>query len=278
VAAFLLLVLLAAHRYRERAPWIGTLREIVPFATCILIYTNLHDTIGLVNPHDVHHWLAALDRQIFGVVPCVWAERFITRERTEVMQFFYVNFAWMAPSTAVILLLRGRWREFRATTLGVLVCFYLGYFLYVAFPAAPPRLVLVYEFTKTLEGYPRMFSSLSAQAFAILPVDSRGAFPSLHSAVSLVALAYAGRYVRWWFWVLLPLCLGLWVSTVYLRHHYVVDLFAGWLLAPAAMWLAPRLDAWWTRRQRAMGYLSPRGAKGDDADGDAAGTAAGTAR
>jgi len=54
------------------------LREVLPFLICVLIYTNLHDTIGLVNRHDVHFLLAALDRQIFGVVPCVWAERFIT--------------------------------------------------------------------------------------------------------------------------------------------------------------------------------------------------------
>ena len=74
-------------------------------------------------------------------------------------------------------------------------------------------------------------------------MDSRAAFPSLHAAVSLVALVYAWRYAAPWFWVLLPFVLGLWVSTIYLRHHYVVDLLAGWALAPVAVWLAPRLDA-----------------------------------
>jgi len=46
------------------------------------------------------------------------------------------------------------------------------------FPAAPPRLVLAREFTKNLRGYPIGFSSLSAEAFSLLPVDSRAAFPS----------------------------------------------------------------------------------------------------
>ena len=82
------------------------LREVLPFLACILIYTNLHDTIGFVNPHDVHHFLAALDRELFGVQPCVWAERFITPARTEVMQFLYLNFFWIAPSTSLLLLLR----------------------------------------------------------------------------------------------------------------------------------------------------------------------------
>jgi len=260
VLAFLAL-LATALRLRPRLPAVTALREVLPFLTCILIYTNLHDTIGFVNTRDVHHYLAALDQALFGVQPCVWAERFISRELTEVMSFLYFNFFWIAPSTSLLLLARGRWREFRAATMGVVTCFYLGYALYVVFPAAPPRLVLVYEFTKSLQGYPHLFSNLSARAFELLPVDSRAAFPSLHAAVSLVALIYAWRHLRAWFWVLVPFAAGLWTSTVYLRHHYVVDLFAGWALAPAAVWVAPRVDRWWAARQAALGHPTARGAE-----------------
>jgi membrane-associated phospholipid phosphatase len=260
VAIGVLAALALALRFLPRARWVKGLRELVPFLACILIYTNLHDTIGFVNPHDVHYWLVGIDQALFGVQPCVWAERFLTPARTELMQFFYLSFFWIAPSTSLLLLALRRWREFRAVTLGVIVCFYLGYVLYVSFPAAPPRLVLVYEFERTLEGYPHLFSNFSARAFELLPVDSRAAFPSLHAAVSAVALTYAWRYLRAWFWILLPFVLGLWVSTVYLRHHYVIDLLVGWLLAPLACWLAPRIDTWWARRQRSYGYATARGA------------------
>jgi membrane-associated phospholipid phosphatase len=260
VALLFLALLFAARRLWPQAAWVKALREVLPFLTCILIYTNLHDTIGFVNRRDVHHMLAALDQELFEVQPCVWAERFVTPARTELMQLFYMSFLWIAPSVPVILLARRRWREFRAATLAVVVCFFLGYFLYVLFPAAPPRLVFVYDFTRSLEGYPRVFSTLSARAFTLLPVDSRAAFPSLHAAVSLVALVQAWRYARGFFWVLLPFAIGLWLSTIYLRHHYVVDLLAGWALAPAALAVAPRLDAWWTRRQLALGYAPARGA------------------
>jgi membrane-associated phospholipid phosphatase len=259
VALVLLTALALAARRWPASGIVRGLRETVPFLACVLIYTNLHDTIGFVNPHDVHYWLIAFDDVIFGVQPCVWAEQFITPARTEVMQFFYLNFFWIAPSASFLLLLKRRPVAFRAATLGVIICFYLGYALYVLFPAAPPRLVLIYDFTKNLRGYPVGFSNLSAQAFALLPVDSRAAFPSLHTAVSLVVLIHSWRSLRVWFWILLPFVLGLWVSTVYLRHHYVVDLIAGWLLALLAAWVAPRLDAWWARRQRALGYEPPRG-------------------
>lgn len=262
--AFLAGLWLARRRWPD-APAVQALREGLPFLTCILIYTNLHDTIGFVNPHDVHGVLAEWDRALFGVIPCVWAERFISPPLTELMSFFYVNFLGIAPSVSLVLLVQRRWPEFRRVTLGVIVCFYLGYALYIALPAAPPRLTLVYEFKRNLQGYPYLMSSLSAQAFTLLPTDSRAAFPSLHTAVSTLVLIYAWRYVRRAFWILLPFVLGLWVSTIYLRHHYVVDLLAGWMLAPVAGVLAPQLDGWWARRQIDLGYQPARGAVARDA-------------
>jgi membrane-associated phospholipid phosphatase len=235
-----------------RARAVAATRDVLPFLACVLIYTNLHDTIGFVNPHDVHDSLVRIDAALFGAQPSIWAERFVSRELTEVMSFFYASFVWIAPSTSLLLLVLGRRREFRAATLGVVLCFYLGYALYVAFPAAPPRLVLALEYQRDLAGYPNRLFQMTRYAFELLPVDSRAAFPSLHAAVSLLAAHYAWRFLRPWFWVLAPCVLGLWVSTIYLRHHYAVDLLAGWALAPAAAWLAPRLDVWWARRAARM--------------------------
>lgn len=259
VVVLLAALALALRRFPE-SRLVASLRETVPLLACFLIYTNLHDTIGFVNPHDVHHWLVALDGLIFGVQPCVWAERFITPALTELMQFLYFNFFWIAPATSVALLLQGRWPEFRAATTGVIACFFIGYALYVVFPAAPPRIVLEAEFTRNLRGYPVGFSSLNASAFSLLPTDSRAAFPSLHTAASTLALVYALRFARRLFFLLLPFVLGLWISTIYLRHHYFVDLVAGWALAPVAVWVAPRVDGWWAARQRLLGYEPARGA------------------
>jgi membrane-associated phospholipid phosphatase len=261
-AVALAAVLVLLLRFRPQATFTHGLRDVLPFLLCVLVYTNLHDTIGFVNPNDVHDQLAALDRALLGVSPTQWAERFITPARTEWMQFFYANFVWLAPSVSVALLAQKRWADFRAATLAVLTCFFLGYALYVIFPAAPPRLALAREYTKNLSGYPQFFSRLNADAFSLLPVDSRAAFPSLHTAVSVVMLACAWRHLRTWFWIALPLAVGLWVSTIYLRHHYVVDLLAGFALAPLAFLAAPRLDRWWGGRQRALGIAPARGAAG----------------
>jgi len=254
---FLAALGLAMH-LAPQARVVHGIREFVPFLACILIYTNLHDTIGFVNTHDVHHWLDACDRAWFGISPCVWAERFITPARTDLMSVFYASFFAIAPSVPLLLLIAGRRREFRQALLGIVTCFYLGYALYIALPAAPPRLYLAHQFRLQLKGYPNLLYALSQQTLELLPADSRAAFPSLHAAVSLLALFYAWRYLRPWLFLLAPCAVGLWISTIYLRHHYFVDLVAGWLLAPVAMWLAPRLERSWvglgerlTRQNRA---------------------------
>ena len=234
-------------------------RESLPFLACVLVYTNLHDTLGFANPHDVHDQLAAFDQWLFGLQPTVWAERFVTRDRTELMNVLYWNFGWIALLPSLVLLFRGRWRAFRVVTFGVVLCFLMGYFLYLAFPAAPPRLVLAHQYRVHLLGGP--VTGLADGALRLLPTDSRAAFPSLHAAVSVLVLGYAWRYLRGLFWLLLPAVLGLLVATVYLRHHFVADLLAGLALAPCAAWLAPRLDRAWSARQRALGYRPALGAE-----------------
>jgi membrane-associated phospholipid phosphatase len=56
------------------------------------------------------------------------------------------------------------------------------------------------------------------------------AFPSLHCAVSAFLLWLEWGHARRIFFVMLAPCVGLWFSTVYLRHHYLVDVFAGFTL------------------------------------------------
>ena len=221
-------------------------RTMLPFLLCIAVYTNLHDTVRFVNPHDIHHHLVAIEGWLFGGQPVVWAEQFITRPRTEVMSAFYGTFYLIAPSTVMVLWATGKRDRAREALLGVIVCFYTGYLLYVIFPAAPPRLYMesLGMFKVNLRGGPIL--NLQDSLIRMMPHDaSRAAFPSLHAGVSIMSLYYAWHYCRWYFPILLFVVTGLLVSTVYLRHHYVVDLLAGAALLPWVLWAAPRFDARW---------------------------------
>jgi membrane-associated phospholipid phosphatase len=212
------------------------------------VYTNLHDTVRYVNPHDVHAQIAAVEEWLFGGQPVIWAERYITPARTEFFNFFYANFYLVAPSVVMLLWFRGQHAAARRVLLGVILCFYVGYVLYIVFPAAPPRLYFgsLGLFTVTLRGGP--ITNFQEALIGLMPNHAaRAAFPSLHSAVSCLSLYYAWKYCRPFFPILLTFVAGLLVSTVYLRHHWVVDLIAGVLLVPFIIWLTPRYERAWAR-------------------------------
>ena len=252
IVAAIAVMLPVLDRWRHRLSYgvgrstVEFFRTFFPFALCSAVYTNLHDTVRWINPHDIHDTLMVIEEWMFGFQPVVWAEQFITPERTEFFSLIYTNFFVLTIVVSCVLWAAGKRQQARETMLGIIVCFYSGYILYVIFPAAPPR--LYYEslgmFAVDLGGGP--ITDFQNALINMMPNQaSRAAFPSLHAAVSLVVLCYAWRFCRWLFPILVLFVVGLLTSTVYLRHHYVIDLIAGVPLVPWALWLAPRLDRWW---------------------------------
>lgn len=224
------------------------LRDVMPFLFCVTIYTNLHDTIYFVNPHDIHNYLIRIDGWMFGLQPCVWAQQFYHPILTDYFSLSYMNYFLISVVVVMYLLLVKRYEDMRQALIGTIFCFYLGYFLYILFPAAPPRLTLADQFIRNFSG--GWITETQRRIIDINPSSSRAAFPSLHCAITLISLIYAFQFKKPLFWILLIPGLSLVLATVYLRHHYVIDIIAGFALAGVAYWIAPHVDNAWTRFTR----------------------------
>ena len=120
---------------------------------------------------------------------------------------------------------------------GFFAIYGLGFLGYLLVPAVGPHLA---------PGLAECFAPFHG---AITDVNARivlggsnrvDCFPSLHCAVSSYILFFDLRHRRWRFWLYLIPCVGLWVSTLYLRYHYFVDLVAGFALSAAALWFVHR--------------------------------------
>jgi membrane-associated phospholipid phosphatase len=70
--------------------------------------------------------------------------------------------------------------------------------------------------------------------------------------MTVLLLGFLWRDARVWFWRYLPVGLGLLLSTLYLRTHYLVDVIAGALVAVVAIALAGPMHAWWFRASPSM--------------------------
>lgn len=235
---------------RYRPQW-ELLRDAMPFVFCTNVYANLYDLIRFYGMPDITAHLQRWDALLFGVEPTVWAERFIHPFLTDFFTFCYWLFYVCGPVLGLVLYLKKDWKPFRYTMVSVLLCLLMGYVGYVAWPATAPRLAIPEAYTVPLHGW-SPFLDFSRAATAGVPLTAYGAFPSLHCAIALLVLLLAWRHLRWYFWIQLPFGLGLVLGTVYLRHHWVVDILAGFVLALVAYWVGPKLeDAWnrWRRRE-----------------------------
>jgi hypothetical protein len=246
VTLFLAAAMLAVARWNPR--W-RLLRDAMPFLFCAGIYASLHDMIRFFAAPDITQALHRWDIALFGVEPTVWAERFIHPALTDIFTVCYWSFYILPPVLGLLLYLRDDYEAFRSTMVSVVLCLYLGYVGYVALPASAPRLIIPEAYTVPLQGYVALLDQTRAAVKAI-PLTAHGAFPSLHCGVMLLSIILSWRFHRWYFWIQLPLGTGLVLGTVYLRHHWVVDIFAGFALALAMYGAGSRIETWWMRMRR----------------------------
>ncbi|HYJ31926.1 MAG TPA: phosphatase PAP2 family protein [Candidatus Binatia bacterium] len=219
-------------------------RDSLPFLFCGSIYASLHDLIRFYGFPDITRALYRGDVALFGVEPTVWAQQFTVPFWTDFLTVCYWLF-YVTPPLLGLLLYRKKMRpEFRATLLSIVLCLYLGYIGYVVFPASAPRFLIAAQLGPPLHGLLPILDQSRAATKAI-PLTAHGAFPSLHCAVALLATLLAWRHLRWFFPIQLVLATGLIIGTVYLRHHWVVDILAGFVLTFFSLWAGPRLERWW---------------------------------
>jgi len=209
------------------------LRDWIPFVLIDFIYENLHDVAGQVMTIDVAGYMFHIDSIIFGIEPTLWAQRIFSPLLTDLMSISYALYFALPLFIMFMLSIWGRRYELRHMVLALTVCFLLGFMGYVFFPCSPPRYFIENMYTNPVSLHGLFLFDRLQGAWDNLSVISGGAFPSLHVGISAVALIYAYKFrainaaCRAIWYVYIPLVVSLWFSTIYLRHHWFVDVFAG---------------------------------------------------
>jgi membrane-associated phospholipid phosphatase len=229
-------------------------RDWVPIILMIMVYENLRTLTGVIRPDSIDQHLYAADVALFGVEPTVWIQRFANPWLTDYFAFAYMLYFILPLAMGTMLYLAGRRDGFRELMLGLILVQYVGFALYLVFPAGPPRFAIpeLYD-PPRLTGALGLFEVTHGAYDSLNTTSCHSSFPSLHCALSLTGLIYAWKFrsVRggqWMFWISLPLVVSLWTATIYLRHHWIVDCFAGFALSSAMVPLA----AWLWRRHVAF--------------------------
>ena len=255
VVAIVLRALSHPDTWREDVRHI--LRDWVPFLFIVFIYENIHDVAGQVTGFDFAATLNNWDVAIFGVEPTIWAQKIYSPVLTDLFSISYALYFALPLFIMFLLSLFDRRYDFRQLALCLTFTFIMGFLGYVFLPASPPRYFIEHLYTDPVKLHGLFLFDRLQGAWDGLSVISGGAFPSLHVALSTVALIYAWRFrnggpafrLLWYSYIFLAT--SLWFSTVYLRHHWVIDIAAGWLVAIVAYAFAvPMMKEWVKLRQR----------------------------
>lgn len=252
---FLIIYRSIAHKLRPRVkPHVGhILRDWMPFILVTFIYENLHDLSKHFMNTDIAGTLMKWDIAIFGVEPTLWAQKIYSPLLTDIMAVSYAMYFILPLGIMLLLSNRDDRKELRTMTLTLTFTFLLGFLGYVLLPCSPPRYFITALFTDPVRLHgPWIYDALQAQ-WDTLSVIPCGAFPSLHVGISSVALIFAWKYrninttfrVIWWLYI--PLVTSLWFSTIYLRHHWFIDIAAGWAVAIASYAAAEYILGHWRR-------------------------------
>ena len=241
--AVLAVAILAVAIYRAKADSSKKgfyLSVFVTVITVLSIFNSLGSLITGLHSTTFDANLIAVDHALFGVHPTVWLERLISPALSALLQFAYISYYFIPLSLGIVLIGKGRFGEFEEALFGILLCFYLSYVGYLLVPAIGPRFTLSHLQTGGLQVSP--FIEKIQDALNTFERNKTDAFPSGHTAVSLMSLYYAWRKKeKRLFAGLIPVVTGLIISTVYLRYHYVIDVIAGIALMILTVYLAPVL-------------------------------------
>jgi len=200
---------------------------------------------------NLDHLFAEADSSIFGCQPAlVFSQVLSGRLWSELFYMGYFSYYVMIIIVAAMALWKTR-RLFEKTVFIVITSFFLYYLIYLFLPVAGPQ----YYFSNTdaynvatnvyrpLEDFFRTHTEVpdnglpSGLFHTLVNLAQWGerpiaAFPSSHVGVATILLVLVWRHhnLKTFLWFL-PFYFLLCLSTVYIKAHYLIDVFAGFITA-----------------------------------------------
>ncbi|MDH7512024.1 MAG: phosphatase PAP2 family protein [Clostridiales bacterium] len=228
IVAILEIVRLGESLPRRRGLWF--LRTFYPVAAILIGWSEID---ALVRMFFGGYWATDLliraDVMVFGVHPTVWVQKFYRPWLDELMAVCYSGYYLFLPLATLPLFIKKKYEETLAVFSVSTFVLFINYFLFYLMPVLSPVM------TESLDAlHTRRYSGhILAEITRFLQDHGSvrgGTFPSSHISQALAWALMAFRYNRKMGRILLPVVLGVAVSTVYLGYHHALDPIAGLLL------------------------------------------------
>lgn len=221
-----------------------------PILTIIFYFKEIYMIMISLQKNIFDIYLINIDKIIFGANPTEVLSKIANPYLTEFLQIIYLLFYILPVIYGLELYLWKRYEEFKYAMFLILLGFYLSFIGYLILPAVGPRFTL-HDFSKLSFELPGLWLTDTIRTLinygeSIYPseigyainVAQRDAFPSGHTIiiVCITYMSYKFRSKSFYFY--LPYMFLMMFATIYLRYHYVIDVFSGILIGIISILIA----------------------------------------
>jgi len=209
-------------------------RQVLPVGLILYWYPETY-YINSCFFSNLDGFFMAIDGNWFGCQPCLEFSRTMPWTWfSELMNFAYLSFYFIVGGTVLYLYFKKAVTGAKAAFV-VLFSFFSYYILFILIPVIGPQFYLPSPENSIPDSYP--FRAI-IRLLQDMGENPTGAFPSSHVGVTIVSLLLLFFHQqRKYCYYLLPIVILLMASTVYIKAHYLIDVFAGLLTAPLFYWL-----------------------------------------
>lgn len=204
------------------------LRNLYPLFFISFFYSET-DYFNNIFFNDLDFYFSKLDMMIFGFQPSIeFYKHFQYKWFNELMHFSYFFYYPLIFFFAIYYFFKKN-EIFKKYFFHLITFFYIFYLLFIIIPCAGPQYYFAPPLNEVSGAY--FFSNIMIIIQHLGEVPS-GAFPSSHIGITWMIMFVFYKYSRKIFYPLLLPVLLLSLSTVYIKAHYAIDVFAGLLVIP----------------------------------------------
>lgn len=230
------------------------LKRFVPFVALLLVYESFRGVVPHLNTRVNYLWMPAMDRLLFfGRLPTKILQNWWWHGQVMWYDFvFYGAYTlhFVLPFALAAFIWKTRDKFYWRYVMSYVIVSFAGFITFLAFPAAPPWMSsdmhLIEPIVRIsshvwaafgIHDFPSVYNKISPNPVA--------AVPSLHAAYSfLFALWVTKLYKNKWGLLTWLYPILIWVGTVYMGEHYVIDAVLGVFYAWLSYLVAPYVVRW----------------------------------
>lgn len=200
--------------------------------------------------------LIKIDQIIFKTNPTHELYKITNPFLTELLQIVYGTFFFLPIILGIDLILSEKLEALNYSAFIIVYGFILSFIGYILVPAIGPRFTL-HNFELNNIEMPGIFitnflreivnsgESIPYGTLNPAAIVQRDAFPSGHTQMTLLVMILSVKFKSRLKYFFIPNGILLIFATVYLRYHYVVDLFGGFIFMLFTLWSGKYIYNWW---------------------------------